>query len=51
MLETALALVLTSTAFSQGAPIPKVHTCQGSDTSVPRPPKSFKGAGNSNAKQ
>jgi Raf kinase inhibitor-like YbhB/YbcL family protein len=35
MLETALALVLTSTAFSQGAPIPRVHTCQGSDTSVP----------------
>jgi Raf kinase inhibitor-like YbhB/YbcL family protein len=35
MLETALALALTSTAFVQGGSIPKVHTCQGSDSSVP----------------
>jgi phosphatidylethanolamine-binding protein (PEBP) family uncharacterized protein len=35
MLETALALALTSTAFAQGGSIPRVHTCQGSDTSVP----------------
>ena len=30
-----MALALTSTAFSHGGPIPKTHTCQGQDVSVP----------------
>jgi Raf kinase inhibitor-like YbhB/YbcL family protein len=35
MLETLVALALTSPAFPHNGPIPRVHTCQGSDTSVP----------------
>ena len=35
MLETLMALALTSPAFSAGGPIPKLHTCQGKDVSVP----------------
>jgi hypothetical protein len=35
MLETLMALVLTSTAFTHGGSIPATHTCQGRDTSVP----------------
>ena len=33
--EIHVALALTSTAFSHGRPIPRDHTCQGDDTSVP----------------
>jgi hypothetical protein len=35
MLETLMALALTSTAFLHEGPIPAVHTCQGKDVSVP----------------
>ena len=35
MLQTLMALALTSTAFVPGGPIPAVHTCQGKDISVP----------------
>jgi hypothetical protein len=35
MLETLMALVLTSTAFTHDGPIPAVYTCQGRDISVP----------------
>jgi Raf kinase inhibitor-like YbhB/YbcL family protein len=35
MLETLMALALVSSAFKQGGAIPKEHTCQGSDVSVP----------------
>jgi len=30
-----MALALTSSAFSRSGPIPKLHTCQGKDISVP----------------
>jgi len=35
MLEILMALALTSPAFEPGGPIPRRHTCQGDDTSVP----------------
>lgn len=35
MLETIMALAITSTAFAGGGPIPARHTCQGEDVSVP----------------
>ena len=35
MLETIMALALTSTAFKPDGPIPKQYTCQGEDISVP----------------
>jgi Raf kinase inhibitor-like YbhB/YbcL family protein len=35
MLETLMALALTSTAFGPNGPIPKRHTCQGQDVSAP----------------
>jgi Raf kinase inhibitor-like YbhB/YbcL family protein len=35
MLETLMALALTSSAFTHNGPIPKDYTCQGTDTSVP----------------
>jgi Raf kinase inhibitor-like YbhB/YbcL family protein len=35
MLETLMALALTSSVFRHDGPIPRLHTCQGSDTSVP----------------
>jgi len=35
MLETLMALALTSSAFASGGSIPKIHTCQGKDVSVP----------------
>jgi hypothetical protein len=35
MLETVMAIVLTSPAFADGGPIPRIHTCQGRDVSVP----------------
>ena len=30
-----MALALTSSAFAHGGPIPRLHTCQGKDVSVP----------------
>jgi Raf kinase inhibitor-like YbhB/YbcL family protein len=35
MLETLMALALTSTAFSHNGPIPRQYTCQGQDISTP----------------
>jgi Raf kinase inhibitor-like YbhB/YbcL family protein len=35
MLETLMALALTSTAFTHNGPIPRLFTCQGGDVSVP----------------
>jgi len=35
MLETLMALALTSTAFEPGGAIPAVYTCQGKNVSVP----------------
>jgi Raf kinase inhibitor-like YbhB/YbcL family protein len=35
MLEFIMALALTSSAFTQNGPIPKLHTCQGKDISPP----------------
>jgi Raf kinase inhibitor-like YbhB/YbcL family protein len=35
MLETLVALVLTSAAFTPDGPIPRQYTCQGDDISVP----------------
>jgi len=35
MLETIVALALTSSAFSHNGPIPKQYSCQGRDTSAP----------------
>ena len=35
MLETLMALALTSSVFRHDGPIPRLHTCQGSDASVP----------------
>jgi Raf kinase inhibitor-like YbhB/YbcL family protein len=35
MLETLMALALTSAAFEPGNAIPAVHTCQGKNVSVP----------------
>jgi len=35
MLETLMALALTSTAFERNGSIPAVYTCQGKDISVP----------------
>jgi len=35
MLETVMALALTSTAFGPNGPIPRIHTCQGADVSPP----------------
>jgi hypothetical protein len=35
MLETLMALALTSTAFEPGGAIPATYTCQGKDVSVP----------------
>ena len=35
MLETLMALALTSTAFEPGGAIPAAYTCQGKDLSVP----------------
>jgi hypothetical protein len=35
MLETLMALALTSSAFTHNGPIPRTYTCQGSDISVP----------------
>lgn len=35
MLETLMALALTSTAFGHDGPIPAAYTCQGKDISVP----------------
>jgi hypothetical protein len=35
MLETLMALALTSTAFRHDGSIPAVYTCQGKDSSVP----------------
>jgi len=35
MLETLMALALTSTAFAHDGPIPATYTCQGRDVSVP----------------
>jgi hypothetical protein len=35
MLETLMALALTSTAFGPGGAIPASYTCQGKDVSVP----------------
>lgn len=33
--EVVMSLLLTSTAFANGQPIPKRYTCQGQDVSVP----------------
>ena len=33
--EIAMSLILSSTAFAEGQAIPKRHTCQGQDVSVP----------------
>jgi Raf kinase inhibitor-like YbhB/YbcL family protein len=35
MLETIMALALTSSAFTHNGPIPRQYTCQGGDVSVP----------------
>ena len=35
MLETIMALALTSSAFTHNGPIPRQYTCQGDDVSVP----------------
>jgi len=35
MLETIMALALTSSAFGHNEPIPRLYTCQGDDISVP----------------
>jgi Raf kinase inhibitor-like YbhB/YbcL family protein len=35
MLETIMALALTSSAFVHNGPIPRQYTCQGDDVSVP----------------
>jgi Raf kinase inhibitor-like YbhB/YbcL family protein len=35
MLEMLMSLVLTSPAFTAGGTIPRIHTCQGQDVSIP----------------